>query len=239
MKLDILAITAHPDDVELTCAGTLLKQIDLGYAVGLVDLTAGELGTRGNGALRIKEAQEAADKMGAKVRENLGMPDTFFRQSRENIKAIARVIRKYQPKIIITNTIEDRHPDHGRAAKLVSDAIFVSGLVKVQTYDDAGLLQDRWRPEAVYHGIQDRYLKPDFVVDVTNYWERKMELVMTFRSQFYDPGSDELSSPISSKEFLNFLEGRAREFGRPAGYELAEGFIVQRTIGVKNLFDIE
>ena len=238
MKVDILAITAHPDDVELSCSGTLLRCIDQGKSVALVDLTQGELGTRGNAPLRLKEAAEAARLMGAVARENLGMADLYFERSEENLKKIAHAIRKYQPEIIIANALEDRHPDHGRGAKLISDACFASGLVKVETYDDEGNLQDRWRPKALYHCIQDRHIRPDFVVDITPYIEKKTEVIMAFRSQFYNPDSDEMASPISSKEFMEFLRGRARDFGRPIGVEFAEGFNVTRIPGVKDLFDL-
>ncbi|MEM9919153.1 MAG: bacillithiol biosynthesis deacetylase BshB1 [Bacteroidota bacterium] len=238
MKLDILAITAHPDDVELSCCGTLLHQIDLGHTVGLVDLTRGELGTRGTPALREKEANEAARKMGAKIRINLGMPDGFFTHNKENLLKIARVIRQYQPDIVLANALSDRHPDHGKGAKLIADAAFIAGLSKVKTRDNDGLLHERWRPRAIYHMIQDYTLKPDFVVDISPYIDKKMELILTFRSQFYDPDSSELDSPISGKDFLDFIRARARTFGRPAGFEFAEGFNVQRTIGVKDLFDL-
>ena len=238
MKVDVLAITAHPDDVELSCSGTLLRCIDQGKSVALVDLTQGELGTRGNAPLRLQEAAEAARLMGAVARENLAMPDCYFERNEENLKKIAQAIRKYQPEIVIANALEDRHPDHARGAKLTSDACFAAGLIKIETYDDVGNLQDRWRPKALYHCIQDRHLKPDFVVDISPYIEKKMELIMAFRSQFYDPDSAEMASPISSKEFLDFLRGRARDFGRPIGVEFAEGFNVARIPGVNDLFDL-
>lgn len=237
MKLDILAIAAHPDDIELCCAGTLLKHIDAGYKVGLIDLTQGELGTRGNATLRLEEAENAAQKMGALVRENLGMPDGFFDHSIHNKRKIVEVIRAYQPEIVLTNAVEDRHPDHGRGSKLISDSCFLAGLSKFQTVKQ-GAVQDRWRPKTVYHFIQDRYIKPDFVIDISAYMERKMELVMTFRSQFFDPNSPEPKSPISGKDFLDFLHARAREYGRALGVEYAEGFTVERTAGVENLFDL-
>ena len=239
MKLDILAVAAHPDDVELSSSGTLLSHIALGKKVGLLDLTQGELGTRGNATLRLQEAADAARLMGADARENIGIPDGFFTHSRENIIKIVEVIRRYQPEIILANALEDRHPDHARAAKLVSDACFHSGLVKIETIDsNTGEIQSPWRPKAIYHYIQDYQLVPDFVVDISPYIEQKMELVMTFKSQFYNPDSNEPDSPISSKEFLDFLVAKARIFGRPAGFEFAEGFNVTRYIGVKNLFDL-
>ena len=239
MKLDILAIAAHPDDVELSCSGTLLSHIQQGKKVGLLDLTQGELGTRGNAKLRMEEADEAARLMGAVVRENIGIPDGFFTHSRENILKIVEVIRRYQPEIILANALEDRHPDHARAAKLTSDACFHAGLIKIETIDTpTGKPQLPWRPKAIYHYIQDYQLEPDFVVDISPYLDKKMELVMAFKSQFYNPDSEEPDSPISSKEFLDFLIGKARIFGRPAGFEFAEGFNVNRYIGVKNLFDL-
>ncbi|MEO1517034.1 MAG: bacillithiol biosynthesis deacetylase BshB1 [Bacteroidota bacterium] len=238
MKVDILAITAHPDDVELSCCGTLLHQIALGKTVGLVDLTRGELGTRGTPEIREAEAMAAAQKMGASIRVNLGMPDGFFTHSRENLLKVVRVIRQYQPEIVLANAVHDRHPDHGKAAKLISEACFLAGLAKVRTLDNEGLTHQRWRPKVIYHMIQDYTLEPDFVVDISPYIDKKMELILTFRSQFFDPSSGELDSPISGQDFLEYIRHRARIFGRPAGMEFAEGFTVQRTIGVKDLFDL-
>lgn len=238
MKLDILAIGVHPDDVELSCSGTLLKAIDQGRKVGLLDLTRGELGTRGSAKIRAKEAAAAAKLMGALVRENTKMADGFFRQNRKNILKVVRVIRKYQPEIVLANALEDRHPDHGRAAKLTSDACFVAGLAKVLTIDDEDNEQERWRPKAIYHYIQDQHLKPDFVVDITPFIDRKMELILAFKSQFYDPDSTEPESPISSQNFLESIKAKNRVFGRPAGVDFAEGFNVERTPGVKDLFDL-
>ena len=238
MKLDILAIGVHPDDVELSCSGTLLKAIDQGKKVGLLDLTRGELGTRGNAKIRKEEAESAAKMMGALVRENTKMADGFFKHSKKNILKIVRVIRKYQPEIILANALDDRHPDHGRASKLTSDACFVAGLAKVKTVDNEGVVQERWRPKAVYHYIQDYHLEPDFVVDITPYIEKKMELIMAFKSQFYDPNSKELDSPISSLNFMESIKAKNRVFGRPIGVDFGEGFNVERTIGVKDLFDL-
>jgi N-acetylglucosamine malate deacetylase 1 len=240
MKLDILAIGVHPDDVELACSGTLLHHIALGKKIGLLDLTRGERGTRGSADLRDMEAANSAMKMGALVRENLCMADCFFEHTPENINAIISVIRQYQPEIVLTNSINDRHPDHGRAAKLTADACFYAGLAKIETQDKQGKAQERWRPKAVYHYIQDFHIEPDFVTNVTPYWEKKIELIMTFRSQFFDADTEtgELNTPISGADFLHYVEGRARDFGRPAGFEFAEGFKVGRTIGVENLFDL-
>lgn len=238
MKLDILAIGVHPDDVELSCSGTLLKAIDQGRKVGLLDLTRGELGTRGNAEIRQQEAVDAAKLMGALIRENNKMDDGFFRQTRKNIMKIVRVIRKYQPEIVLANAVEDRHPDHARASKLTSDACFIAGLTKVESIDNEGNKQERWRPKAIYHYIQDYHLKPDFVIDITPYFDRKMELIMTFKSQFYDPNSKEPDSPISSANFMESIRAKNRVFGRPIGADYGEGFNVERTPGVKDLFDL-
>lgn len=238
MKLDILTITAHPDDVELCCAGTLLKHLDMGYSVGIIDLTAGELGTRGNGPLRLKEARAAADLMGIEVRENLGMPDSFFQNDKENQHAIARVVRKYQPDIVIANAVHDRHPDHGRASKLISDACFIAGLPKVKTELD-GRPQNAWRPKALYHIIQDYRLKPDICVDVTPYMEKRMDAIRCFKSQFYDPNSDEPDSPISGKDFLDVILANARIYGRMIGVEFGEAFTVDRAVGVPDLMKLQ
>ena len=173
MKLNILGIAVHPDDIEIGCGGTVLKHIDMGYSVGIIDLTRGELGTRGTPELRMQEAQEAAKILGVHVRENLEMADGFFTHSKENILRIVPKIRKYQPDIVLTNTLEDRHPDHGRAAKLVAEACFLAGLVKIETRDENEQLQERWRPKAIYHFIQDYYLKPDVIVDISPYIEKK------------------------------------------------------------------
>lgn len=232
MKVDILAITAHPDDVELCCSGILLHHIAQGKKVGIVDLTQGELGTRGDGPTRLKEAAEAAKILGVEFRDNLGLADGFFKIDKENQMPIIKAIRKYQPEIVLTNTTNDRHPDHGRAAKLVSEACFLSGLVKVDTG------QDKWRPKNVYHVIQDFYHHPDILIDVTPYMDKKMEAVRAFKSQFYDPNSTEPESPISGKEFMDFIYGRAAEMGRRIGVEYAEGLTVAKPIGVNNLFDL-
>jgi N-acetylglucosamine malate deacetylase 1 len=238
MKLDILAIGVHPDDVELSCSGTLLNHIDKGYSVGLLDLTLGELGTRGNATIRTEEALEAAQKMGAKVREQLDIPDGFFTHNKENLLKIIHIIRKYCPTVIFANALDDRHPDHGRAAKLVADACFLSGLIKIETLDEKGLPQGSWRPTALYHYIQDRALKPDFVVDITGYVEQKFDLIFTFKSQFFDPLSTEPKTPISGEDFINSIRGKDAVFGRYIGVSAAEGFNVSRTLGVKDVFDL-
>ncbi len=242
MKIDMLAIGVHPDDIELSCSGTLLRHIALGKSVGLLDLTRGELGTRGSAEIRDTEAAQAAEMMGAAFRKNLQMADGFFEYNRENIVKIIEVIRWCKPAIILANALSDRHPDHGKAAKLIADAAFYAGLVKIPTFDEQGNAQDRWRPQAIYHYIQDHNLKPDFVVDISDYMQRKIELVLAFRSQFYLPEAkeyeNELSSPISGKDFIDFLHAKARTYGRNAGFEYAEGFNVARTPGVKNIFDL-
>jgi N-acetylglucosamine malate deacetylase 1 len=238
MKLDILAVGVHPDDVELSCAGTLLKHIQLGYKVGLLDLTKGELGTRGSAELRTEEATEAAHIMGALVREQLDLEDGFFTQNEAHLRKIIRIIRKYCPEIVFGNALEDRHPDHGRAAKLISDACFLSGLVKIETLDDNNIPQAPWRPKSLYHYIQDRALKPDFVVDISAFVDKKFELIMAYKSQFFDPLSTEPKTPISGKEFLDSIKGKDSVYGRYIGVQYAEGFNVEKTIGVKNIFDL-
>jgi N-acetylglucosamine malate deacetylase 1 len=238
MKLDILAVGVHPDDVELSCAGTLLKHIQLGYKVGLLDLTKGELGTRGSAELRTEEATDAAHIMGALVREQLDLEDGFFTQTEAHLRKIIRIIRKYCPEIVFGNALEDRHPDHGRAAKLISDACFLSGLVKIETLDDNNIPQAPWRPKSLYHYIQDRALKPDFVVDITGFVDKKFELIMAYKSQFFDPLSTEPKTPISGKEFLDSIKGKDSVYGRYIGVQYAEGFNVEKTIGVKNVFDL-
>lgn len=238
MKLDILAIGVHPDDVELGCSGTLMKHIDLGKTVGIVDLTQGELGTRGNASLRMKEAEAASKIIGALVRENLGMADGFFQHTKENILKISKVIRKYKPEIVLANAVHDRHPDHGRSAKLISDACFYSGLARIEQQDDAGNILDTWRPKVVYHYIQDRNLKADFLIDITNYMDKKFECIMAFKSQFNMESYDGPVTPISGKEFMDYMRSKNQTYGRDINVDYAEGFTVDRTIGVNNLFDL-
>lgn len=237
MKLDILAIGVHPDDVELSCAGTILKHIELGKTVGILDLTLGELGTRGNATIRTQEAMHAASILGVSVREQLNMADGFFENNETNQRLIIEVIRKYQPELILCNAISDRHPDHGRAAKLTTDACFYSGLLKVETKENT-TTQKPWRPKAVYHYIQDNFIEPDFVIDVTAYNDKKMESIMAYSSQFFDPNSKEPQTPISSKNFIDYINAKARLFGRSINVDFAEGFTVNRYIGVNNLFDL-
>ncbi len=238
IKLDILAIGAHPDDVELSCSGTLLKEIANGKKVGLLDLTKGELGTRGNAQLRSGEAMFSAKKMGAIVREQLDLEDGFFGHSEAELLAIIRVIRRYQPTIVLANALDDRHPDHGRAAKLTADACFLAGLRRIETFENDGTTQTHWRPAQVFHYVQDRSLKADFLIDISPYMEQKIDLVLTFSSQFYDPKSAEPMTPISSPEFLNALRGKDSVYGRLIGVPYAEAFNAARTIGVNSLFDV-
>ncbi len=238
IKLDILAIGVHPDDVELGCAGTLLKHIDKGYKVGICDLTEGQLGTRGTPEIRLREAEESRVIMGALLRENLGMQDGFFTYDKEHILAIAKVIRKYRPEIVLTNALEDRHPDHGRAATLTADACFYAGLKAIEI-DHEGDSLEAWRPNVVYHYIQDRNLKADFVVDVSPYMDKKMECIRAFTSQFFDPVNNAPNTPISSKNFLDSQKAKQRIYGRPIKADYAEGFNVSRYMGVDDLFDLK
>jgi bacillithiol biosynthesis deacetylase BshB1 len=234
MKLDILAFGAHPDDVELGCSATIAKEISLGKKVGIVDLTRGELGTRGSAALRDKEAANAAKILGVSVRENLGFADGFFVNDRKHQLEIIKMIRKYKPEIVLCNAIDDRHIDHPKGSKVVSDACFLSGLVKVETELD-GEKQERWRPKVVYHYIQWKNIEPDFVVDVTGFMDKKIDSVMAYSSQFFDPKSNEPETPITSKNFTESIEYRAKDLGRLIGVEYAEGFTTERYVAVENL----
>ena len=238
MKLDIVAFGAHPDDVELGCAGTILKEISLGKKVGIVDLTRGELGTRGSAAIRHQEATAAAEILGVTVRENLDMRDGFFTNDEQHQLAVIKMIRKYKPEIVLCNAIDDRHIDHAKGSKLVSDACFLSGLVRIET-DIDGVKQEAWRPKLVYHYIQWKNVVPDFVVDITGFTDKKTESILAYGSQFYDPNSKEPESPISSKNFLESLNYRSRDLGRLAGVEHAEGFTVERYLAVNSLGDLK
>ena len=237
MKLDILAIGAHPDDVELGCAGTLLRHISLGYQVGILDLTRGELGTRGSAEIRDEETRKSSDILGVAIRENLGFADGFFTNDKEHQLAIVRMVRKYQPDIVLANALTDRHPDHGRAGHLIAHASFLAGLSKIETELD-GQKQERWRPRAIYHYIQFRETKPDIVVDISEFIEQKMEAVKAFTSQFHDSKSKEPSTVISSPNFLEFVTARARMYGKDIGVKYAEGFTSERMIGTNNLKDL-
>jgi bacillithiol biosynthesis deacetylase BshB1 len=234
MKLDILAVGAHPDDVELGCGATLAKEIAGGKKVGILDLTRGELGTRGNEAVRASEAEKAARILGVACRDNMGFQDGFFTNSNENQLAIIEVIRKYKPDVVLCNAVRDRHIDHAKGSDLVSDACFLSGLVKVKT-QFKGKDQEAWRPTRVYHYIQWENLKPDFVVDVSGFIDKKLDAVMAYSSQFFNPKSAEPESPISSKNFLESVSYRARDLGRLINTEYGEGFTVERFVGVNSL----
>ena len=237
MKLDILAFGAHPDDVELGCSGTILKEISLGKSVGIIDLTRGELGTRGSAEIRDQEANAAAKILGVSVRENLGMRDGFFVNDEKHQLEIIKMIRKYKPEIVLCNAIDDRHIDHGKGSKLVSDACFLSGLMKIET-ELKREKQTAWRPKVVYHYIQWKNIEPDFVVDITGFTDKKIESILAYRSQFYDPNSEEPESPITSKNFFESLNYRSRDLGRLVGLEYAEGFTVERYLAVNSLGDL-
>ena len=240
MKLDILAIGVHPDDVELSCSGTILKHIAQGKKVGILDLTIGELGSRGSGELRLIEAANAAKVLGVEVRENIGLADGFFRNDKESQAEIIKIIRKYKPEVVLANAIKDRHPDHGRASKLISEACFYAGLIKIETEID-GIKQDKWRPKAVYHYIQDRFIKPDFVVDVTAFVDKKIEAIQCFNSQFFNPNNktNEPQTPISGEDFLEFIKARMMQYGREINVKYAEGFTAERYIGVEDLLRLK
>ena len=237
MKLDILAFGAHPDDVELGCGGTIAKEVALGKKVGIIDLTRGELGTRGSVAIRNLESAAAAKILGVSVRENLDMRDGFFVNDEKHQIEIIKMIRRYQPDIVICNAIDDRHIDHGKGSKLVSDACFLSGLMKIET-EFNGEQQKAWRPKVVYHYIQWKNLQPDFVVDITGYNEKRVEAILAYSSQFYSPNSTEPETPIATKNFLESLNYRAQDFGRIIGTDYAEGFTVERYLAVNSLGDL-
>lgn len=233
--VDILAIGVHPDDVELCCSGTLLAHINKGYTVGLLDLTLGELGTRGNAALRTEEALRAAALLGAKFRVQLDLPDGFFMWGYQEIVKIITVVRAAKPKIVFANALSDRHPDHGRAAKLTADALFYSGLQKIETFDVTGAPQNRWRPNNLFHYIQDHQLNADIAFDITDYLDKKIEIIKCFGSQFYNPNSMELDSPISGQDFFELLKAKAMIYGRSIHATYAEGFNTAGPFQVKDL----
>jgi len=236
--IDILAFGAHPDDVELAAGGTLIHHIKAGAKVVVVDLTAGELGTRGNAETRAAEAEESRKIMGVDSRINLGLRDGFFENDEASLIKVVAAIRHFRPRIVMANAVTDRHPDHGRAATLVGRACFLAGLPKVLTHND-GIEQAVWRPDAVYHYIQDRYIKPDFVVDISDSFSQKMQAIRAFATQFYRDGDDGPQTPISSAEFLYFIEARARELGHSIGVEFGEGFTSERPLGISNLLSIQ
>lgn len=245
-KVNILAIAAHPDDVELSCSGTLLKHIDQGDKVALVDLTQGELGSRGNAETRKIEAAAAAEILNISYRENLKFKDGFFEINEANLLEVIKVIRKYKPEIVLANAISDRHPDHSLAAQLVAKATFLSGLKKIETSYN-GEVQEPHRPSQLFHYIQDRHISPDFVIDISDYFKTKMESVLAYKTQFYNPNDsnlsksedqDEVKTPISGADFYKFLEARARDFGRNISVEYAEGFTCTKIPGVNLLSDL-
>ena len=237
MKLDILAFGAHPDDVELSCSGTLAVEIEQGRSVGIIDLTRGEMGTRGTAETRDKEAKDAAEILGVKIRENLEFKDALFPNDDAHKLEVIKMLRKYQPQVVFCNAIRDRHTDHGRASQLVSEACFLSGLKKYET-EINGQKQKNWRPKHVYHYIQWYDIEPDFVVDISNTIEKKIASVKAYKTQFHNPKSKEPETPISSSNFMESISYRARNFGRIIGVDYAEGFTVERYIGVKSVFDL-
>ena len=237
MKLDILAFGAHPDDVELGCSGTIAKEVSLGKKVGIIDLTRGELGTRGSVEIRDQEAALAAEILGISVRENLNMRDGFFVNDEAHQLEIIKRIRKYQPEIVICNAIEDRHIDPGKGSKLVSDACFLSGLRKIET-EHEGVQQEVWRPKVVYHYIQWKNIEPDFVVDISEFMDIKTKSILAYASQFYSENSNEPITPIATKNFLQSIHYRTQDFGRLIGVDYAEGFTTERYVAVKSLGDL-
>ena len=237
MKLDILSIGAHPDDVELGCGATIAKEISLGKKVGILDLTRGELGTRGSAEIRDVESQNSANILGVSIRENLGFSDAFFMNDKEHQLEIIKMIRKYKPDIVLCNAVDDRHIDHPKGSELVSNACFLAGLRKIETNIN-GVNQEAWRPKQVYHYIQWKNVTPDFVVDVSGFMDVKIAAVKAYGSQFYNPKSKEPESPISNKNFIDSVKYRAQDLGRLIGVEYAEGFTVERTVAVKRLNDL-
>ncbi len=237
MKLDVLAVGAHPDDTELGCSGTLASLTSRGYMVGVLDLTRGEMGTRGSAELRFQESEQARKIIGVEVRDNAGLPDVYFQNNLENQVLIAGYIRKYRPEILITCAIKDRHPDHGKASQLINDAWFIAGLSKLKINHE-NKEQAPWRPSVIYHYIQSQYIVPDFIVDITDFWELKINAIKAYKSQFYDPSSKEPETYISQPQFLEFIEARCMQWGQAIGTRYGEGFTVERHVGVKNLFDL-
>ena len=232
MKLDILVFGAHPDDVELGCAGTILKHIKQGLKVGIIDLTNGELGTRGTSHTRSNETKKATKVLGVHIRENMGFKDGFFENNESNRLNLIKKIRKYQPEIVITNAPSDRHPDHGRASDLTLDSCFLSGLEKINTN------QKVWRPKHIYHYIQFNNILPDFVIDISNEMDKKIESVLCYKTQFYNPNSNESETIISSKDFLESIKYRAKDLGRQSNCKYAEGFITNQNLKVNSLTDL-
>ncbi|REG94520.1 bacillithiol biosynthesis deacetylase BshB1 [Algoriphagus antarcticus] len=237
-KLDILVFAAHPDDAELGCSGTIASHVSKGHKVGIVDFTQGEMGTRGTPEIRLQEANASSKILKLTARENLGFKDVYFQNDEAHQLKLIEMIRKYRPEIVLSNAVSDRHPDHGKGSILASTACFMSGLRKIETQLD-GVQQEVWRPKFVYHYIQNNYIKPDFVMDITPFWQTKIDSILAFQSQFYDPSSEEPVSFISDPDFLPFIEARAREFGHKILVKYGEGFTVERMIGSDNLFDLK
>lgn len=238
MKLDILIFSAHPDDAELGCGGTIFKQAQLGHKIGIVDITLGELGTRGTPEIRAQEAKHASQLMNLAARENLKLRDGFFGESEDECLEVIKYIRYFQPEIIICNAPQDRHPDHGMGYQLIKKAGFLSGLRKINT-SFGGITQSPWRAKHAYSYIQDQYLLPDFVIDVSSFWDNKMMAIKAYKTQFWNPESNEPSSYISSAEFLEFIEARGKELGHSIGVKYGEGFIKHKQIAINELFDLK
>jgi bacillithiol biosynthesis deacetylase BshB1 len=237
MKLDLLVLAVHPDDAELGCSGTIIKHIAQGKKVGIVDFTKGELGTRGTVETRAEESKNASTIMGVHARENIGIRDGFFKNDEAHQLEVVKMIRKYQPEIVLTNALYDRHPDHGRASDLANDAIFLSGLRRVETELD-GVSQEAWRPRLTLQYIQDTYIKPDIIIDISEQMEQKIEAIRAFKTQFDSPSKDEPQTYISTPAFLQSVIARAREMGKNIGAEYGEGFTSRKLLGVESLFDL-
>jgi bacillithiol biosynthesis deacetylase BshB1 len=233
MKLDILAIGSHPDDVELGCSGVLIKEARRGKKTGVIDLTQGELGTRGSAVTRLAEADEAGKIMGVSIRENMKLKDGFFQNDEQNQLQLIKLLRKYRPEIVIGNIMADRHPDHGRAGSLINDSCFLSGLIKIETEDD-GQAQQKWRPKYLFHYIQDRFYEPDIIIDISEVWEERLITIKAYKTQFHDPSSDEPQTYISSPQFLEAIIARARLLGKRIGVEYGEGFLSSKNIGIRS-----
>ncbi|HMR19280.1 MAG TPA: bacillithiol biosynthesis deacetylase BshB1 [Sphingobacterium sp.] len=239
MKLDLLVMTVHPDDAELGAGGTIAKYVAAGKSVGIIDLTGGELGSRGTAATRAEEADAASKILGVAIRENLGLSDGFFVNDEESQRVIIRALRKYRPEIVITNALDDRHPDHGRASKLVNDAIFLSGLRRIETHDFNGASQEAFRPRLQLQLIQDKYIQPDIILDITPYWEIKEQAILAYKTQFNSLNEDDgPQTYISNPDFMESTKARAREFGRNIQVKYAEAFTSRKILGVGDLFDL-
>ncbi len=238
MKLDLVVLAAHPDDAEMSCGGTIASAIAQGKKVGIIDFTKGELGTRGTPEIRAAESATASEILNISIRENLGFRDGFFKNDEEHQMKLIAAIRRYQPDVVLANAIEDRHPDHGRGAALAVDACFYSGLRMIQTLNIDGTPQQAWRPKALYHYIQDRFIKPDLVVDISDYWNLKEASIRAYKSQFHDPNSTEPESYLTSPEFLEFLKARSQEMGHTIGAKFGEGYTKTKMIGIKDFFSL-